>query len=106
MTIFTLLKNLLALCGRLPAIIAVAKSLADIIGSEMVQKLLEAIRDVLKSESPEKIPEIEIPQTENLRERFRKRLQKRIALTWLGMSEPEYDRYCLIIGKESENNIA
>jgi hypothetical protein len=102
----TLLKNLLALCGRIPGIIAVATSLADIIGSEMVQKLLEAIRDVLKSESPEKIPEIEIPQTENLRERRKKRLQKRIALAWLNMSEPEYDQYCFIMGKESGNNIA
>jgi hypothetical protein len=94
MTIIALLKNLLAIGRKLPAIIAILKSIIDVIGSDQVQKILEAIRGALIKESPEKIPEI--PQTENQRIRIVKRLQQRLGLAWLGMSEAEYVAYCNI----------
>jgi len=70
----TLLFNLLQILFKAPQIIGIVKAILDVVGSEQVQKILEA--DGLKTE----VPATELPpQTEPERERLVKRLFKRLA---------------------------
>jgi hypothetical protein len=84
MTIFL---NLLQIFFKAPQIIGIIKAILDIVGSVQVQKLLETIRDALKTELPN--PALP-PATEPDRERLVKRLFRRLALNNLGMSEQTY----------------
>ncbi|MDR0704302.1 MAG: hypothetical protein LBF88_04865 [Planctomycetaceae bacterium] len=90
----TLLKNLWVIGMKLPALIAILKSIIDVIGSEQVKRILEAIRDAVRGESVIPIPET--PQTEAQRLRIVQRLRQRLALSWLNMTESEYTAYCRI----------
>jgi hypothetical protein len=89
-----LLKNLWAIGMKLPTIIAILKSIIDVIGSDQVKRILEAIRDAVAGESVNPIPEI--PQTEGQRRRIADRIRRRLGLTWLGMTDAEYMAYCNI----------
>jgi len=69
------LSNLWHVLTKTPQIIGIIKAIMDIVGSAQVQKLLESIRDALKTEiscpdSP--------PTTEPERERLVKRLLQRL----------------------------
>jgi hypothetical protein len=103
-TLLSLLKLFWTFGKHLPAIVSVITQIVSIIGSEKVQKVLESIRDIVKQESPEKIPDI--PQTEHQRERIVERVWRRISLAKLGISEADYDSYCAIRGNMNAENIA
>ena len=83
----TLLSNLWQILVKAPQVIGILRAILDLVGSSQVQKILETIRDVLKSE----VPNLSLPPaTEAERERLVKRLFRRLALKSLGMSEQEY----------------
>lgn len=90
-----LFKNILAIGSKLPAIIAVIRAIADVVGSDQVQALLEAFRDALKKEVPN--PDI-IPDTEPARLRLVDRIRQRRALDDLGLSKADYEAACRIKG--------
>ena len=83
----TFLQNLWTILKHAPQIIGIIKAIIDVVGSEQVQKILEAIRDALKKETP---PNAALPVTEPERERIVKRLFRRLAFASLGISEKEY----------------
>jgi len=89
--LFSFAWNLSSIAWRVPQAIVIIKAIMDIVGSAQVQKLLEAIRDALKQETPN--PAVP-PSTEPERERLVKRLFRRLALTNLGMSEQQYASFC------------
>ena len=71
----TFLSNLWQILIKAPQIIGIIKAIIDIVGSAQVQKILESIRDTLKTEvSNPDAP----PTTEPERERLVKRLLRRI----------------------------
>lgn len=84
------LKNLWAICRRLPAIIAIIRTIIDVVGSETVQAFLEAIRDAVIKEKGT----VEPPKTDTERRRLWDRILRRRALVTLGMTEATYDAYC------------
>jgi len=75
-TLMTFLFNLLQILFKAPQIIGIIKTILDIVGSAQVQRLLESIRDALKTEVPH--PDSP-PPTEPERERLVKRLFRRLA---------------------------
>jgi len=83
----TFLSNLWQILVRAPQIIGIIKAIIDIVGSTQVQKILESIRDVLKTECPNPVRP---PSTEPERERIVRRLFRRLALGSLELSEQEY----------------
>ena len=88
--IMTLLFNLWQIFVKAPQIIGIIKAILDLVGSTQVQKILETIRDTLKTEvSNASAP----PTTEPERERMVKRLFRRLALNSLGLSEQEYTAF-------------
>jgi hypothetical protein len=66
----TFLSNLWQIVTKAPQIIGIIKAIIDIVGSAQVQKLLESIRDALKTEDS--------PTSELERERLVKRLLRRL----------------------------
>ena len=83
----TFLSNLWQILVNAPQIIGIIKTIIDVVGSAQVQKILESIRDALKTEVPNSVLP---PMTEPDRERLVKRLFRRLAFKSLGMSEQEY----------------
>ena len=81
----TFLSNLWQILVKAPQIIGIIKAIIDIVGSAQVQKILELIRDILKTESSAS-PAITEPE----RERLVQRLFRRWALKSLGISEQQY----------------
>jgi len=82
-----------------PQIISIIAAIINFVGSEQVQKILEAIREALKKEAP---PDA-LPTTEPERKRLVDRLFRRLAFTNLGMSE---DAYAALISKQQEQDLA
>jgi len=82
----TFLINLWQILIKAPQIIGIIKAIIDVVGSEQVQKILEAIREALKKETPVD----SLPATEPERERVVRRLFQRLAINTLGMTEQEY----------------
>lgn len=75
---FSFFANLFRIGRKLPTIVAVVRSLIDVIGSEQVQFLLETIRGALEKETPD--PE-HPPETEPERIRLTERLLRRLGLS-------------------------
>jgi len=71
----TFLSNLFHILFKAPQIIGIIKAILDVIGSTQVQKVLESIRDALKTEKQEN----SIPTSEPERERLVKRIFKRLS---------------------------
>ena len=82
-----LLSNLWQILVKAPQVIGIIRAIIDLVGSAQVQKILETIRDALKSEVPNASTP---PTTEPERERVVKRLFRRLAFNNLGLSEQEY----------------
>jgi hypothetical protein len=83
-----IITNLLQILFKAPQIIGIIKAILDIVGSEQVQKILEALRTALIQEVPN--PAIP-PKTEPERERLIQRFFRRLTLNHLGMSEQAYN---------------
>lgn len=71
----TLLSNLWQILRSAPQILGIIKAIIDVVGSTQVQKILESIRDALKTEM---LPGV-IPTSEPERERLVKRILRRLA---------------------------
>jgi hypothetical protein len=80
------LPSLFKILKKTPDVIVVLKMIMDVVGSEQVQKILEAIRDALKKET---LPD-SLPTTEPERERIVTRLFKRLAFKTLNITEQQY----------------
>jgi hypothetical protein len=72
----TFLTNLWQILRTAPQIVGIIKAILDVVGSAQVQKILESIRDALKTEVPNSAA---LPTTEPERERLVKRLFRRLA---------------------------
>ncbi len=92
---FTFIANLLSLGGKLPAMIAIIRAIADIVGSTQVQAILQSIRDILNNET-ENLPEP--PTTEAARIRLMDRVRQKWALRQLGMTQEQYVAFCDVRG--------
>ena len=68
----TFFVNLFQILFKAPQIIGIVKAILDIIGSKQVQRILESIQDALKTETDA------IPTSEPERERFLKRIFRRL----------------------------
>ena len=84
------LKNLWAIGRRLPAIIAIIRTIIDVVGSETVQAFLEAIRDAVIKEKGT----VEPPKTDTERRRLWDRILRRRAFDTLGVSESTWESFC------------
>jgi hypothetical protein len=109
MSIIVLLKNLWSIGLNLPRLIGLIAPIIRIIGSDEFRKILESIYDAilkalnqLRRESPE-VPEV--PATETQRLRIVDRLRQRLALSWLHMTEGEYNAYCNIKRENNDSHV-
>jgi len=71
----TFLSNLWQILRSAPQIIGIIKAILDVVGSTQVQKILESIRDALKTETQAQA----IPTSEPERERLVKRILRRVS---------------------------
>jgi hypothetical protein len=83
-----IITNLLQILFKAPQIIGIVKAILDIVGSEQVQKILESIRDALKTELPN--PTLP-PETEPERKRLVRRTFRRLALNNSGNESQQDD---------------
>ena len=70
----TFLSNLWQILRSAPQLIGIIKAIIDVIGSTQVQKILESIREALKTETQSNV----IPTSEPERERLIKRIFRRL----------------------------
>jgi len=71
----TFLFNLWQILTKAPRIVGIVKAILDIVGSAQVQKLLESIRDALKTEVSQSGA---LPTSEPERDRLLQRLLRRL----------------------------
>jgi hypothetical protein len=83
-----IITNLLQILFKAPQIINIVKAILDIVGSEQVQKILESIRDALKTEVPN--PTLP-PETEPQRKRLVRRVFRRLAVNTYEHNESQQD---------------
>jgi hypothetical protein len=107
---FTLVKNCWTIGFSLPRLIALIAPIIRVIGSEEFKKMLESFQDAvmkavdqLRQESPDVIPEV--PKTMGQRIRIVDRIRRRLALSWLHMTEGEYNAYCNIKHERNDSPV-
>jgi len=90
----TFISNLYFVLRNFPSAITIIKTVMDIIGSQAVQNILEAVRDAVRTEQRQCSIE---PITEPQRKRFVQRVRDRIALQLLGLRReqmPTLQAFC------------
>jgi len=79
----TFISNLFSILWNIPSVIGIIKAIMDIVGSDAVKQILEAIRGVVQSEA--KITTT--PETEQERKWFLQRIRDRVGLRLLGLRD-------------------
>ena len=80
----TFISNLFSILWRVPAAIGIIKAIMDIVGSDAVKQILEAIRGAVQSDPNP------TPTTEFERRGLFQRIRDRVALRLLGVSGSQH----------------
>jgi hypothetical protein len=98
--LLTFLKNLFSILYKVPAAITILKAIMDILGSETVKAVLEAIHDAVTKSKTTDTPIDTLPTQE--RQRFIERLRLRVGQRLLGLSDSQYAAAMLAFGPADE----
>jgi hypothetical protein len=101
----TFLYNLFIVITKVPALIGIIKAILDILGSETVRAVLQAIQDAVQKFKPaDGTPVDDLPPQE--RKRFIDRIRLRVGQRLMGLNDEQFAATMRAFGREDEAPIA
>ncbi|MDR1922812.1 MAG: hypothetical protein LBQ66_00440 [Planctomycetaceae bacterium] len=86
----SLITNMWAIGKNIPTIIAIVKSICDLIGSDAVQSVFQSIKETIEKIKIAQPDVIEVTPEKTAEEKLTERIKERLSLAWLDVSDADY----------------